>query len=88
MKTLKDYLEGLEDLETIESKNNKKMDLIDAYLNSADPADLYDLLADFNITEKDDIFELDESEVTEYLRDHLSKLSIEALNDITGQELE
>ena len=91
MKTFKDYLEmartkGIESLETIESKNKRKMDLIDAYLISADPADLYDLLADFNITEEDDISNLEEDDVREYVRDYMSDLSIEAIKDVLGMD--
>jgi len=78
MKTLKDYLEVMDE------RDNNKRTLIDNYIDSADAADLYDLLADFNITEEEDISDFDESEVKDYIRDYLMDLSIEDIKEVLG----
>lgn len=72
--------------ESMDMRDDNKITMIDAYIDGADAADLYDLLADFNITEGEDISDLDEAEVKEYLRDHLMGLDSEDLKEVLGQD--
>jgi len=78
MKTLKDYLEVMDE------RDDNKETLIDSYIDSADPADLYDLLADFNITQEEDISDFEEAEVREYVKSYLMDLSLADLKEVLG----